>query len=318
MIFSNINNLTLTIFILILFLWAYFLYRIYKKNNNKISNFLLFFSLFFILINIFEIKWWLKSKVENIEWWKIVFVLDISKSMNSIDWINNNVSISRLELWKKIVDSYISENLNNNYWLIIFAWESLEVIPFTNDFSIFKTILYSINNTSISKNWTNLNTVFDSLNNFFIGDKEWWLVVILTDWWDEKIDISNEKLKKIIDKWVKISIVWIGSENWAKIPIWNDLSWKIIYKTFKWQDVVTKLNKQELESVSNEHHFEYTDISNFDNFSKINEFITKNINLLSMKKNIDYRTDYTRLFILISFIFFILFLIFDNFIWIKK
>lgn len=316
MIFSNLNNLSVIIFILILLLWWYFTYKIYSKNNNFFSWFFLFVSLFFISINIFEIKWWLKSKIENIEWWKIVFVLDVSKSMNSNDWIDNN-KITRLELWKKLISTYISKNLNNNYWLIIFSWEAIEILPFTNDLSLFNTILFSINNSNISKNWTNLNSVFDSLNNYF-SDDEWWLVVLISDWWDDEIIISNNALNTIEKKWLIVNIVWIASEEGWKIPIWKDMYWKILYKNYQWNDVITKLNNIEFTRISKKYKFNYNQFINFDNYDQIDDFITKNINLLNMKQNIDYRYDFTRLFIFISFTFFILFLLFDNFTWRKK
>lgn len=317
MILSSTNNLTIFLFITLFFIWLFFVYKIYNRNNKLISSIFLFLSFLFLIINIFEIKWWLKSKIENIDWWKIVFVLDVSKSMDTMDWLDNNNQISRIDLWKKIINSYISNNLNNSYWLIIFSWESIEVLPFTEDLSLFNTVLYWINNSKIYKNWTNINSVFVSLNNYFF-DNEWWLVVFLTDWWDDKIDISDNALKTISEKWLNISILWIGTKDWWKIPTWKDMYWNTIYKKYNWADILTKLNTKEFSELSKKYNFSYKDFFNYEYYDEVEDFINNKINLVNMKKNIDYRFDYTRLFIFISFFFFILFLIYDNFVWIRK
>ncbi len=317
MFFSNLNNLSVIIFILFLVIWIYLLYQICKYKKNLYSSIFLFISFLFVIINIFEVKWWINSKLETVEWWKVVFVLDVSKSMDTLDWLDNNKEISRLELWKKLINTYISKNLNNNYWLMIFSWESIEILPFTNDLSLFNTVLFSINNKNISKNWTNLNSVFDSLNNYFNND-EWWTIVILTDWWDEKINISQKAIDTINEKWLKVSIIWIWSEKWWKIPIWKNMYGITTYKLYKWEEVITKLNINELKYITNKYNFSYKEFINFENINNINDFISNNVNLSIMKKNIDYRFDFTRIFILISFVFFILFLISDNFLWLKK
>jgi Ca-activated chloride channel family protein len=317
MIFWNLNFSTIIIFILLFIIWIVFLFLIYRKSNNK-WIILLFLSFLFLIINIFEIKWWFNENIEKIEWWNIVFILDVSKSMNSLDIKNNNKYFSRLNTSKDLIKNYISKNSNNNYWLIIFAWEALEVLPFTSYFDIFNTILFWINNSNISKSWTNLNSVFDSLENYFVWNNIWWLAVIFTDGWDEKISINDEQLLSLKNKWVKIILVWVGSEKWAEIPIWKDLFWMDIYKLYNWEKVITKLNNNELNNISKNNNIDYIVLDNINDFDKINSYITKNINLIDIEKSINYRLDLTRIMILISFIFFILFLIFENIIWRKK
>ncbi len=319
MLFWNLNNLSIFIFIFLFILGWYLLIWIYKnKYKNKLSLIFLSISLFFVLINIFEIKWGLNTKLENIEGWKVVFVLDVSKSMESIDIINDSKSDSRLNLSKSFINLYVNGNLNNQYGLIVFAWEALEVLPFTQDLWIISTVLYSLNNNNIAKNWTNLNSVFENLYDYFLSENDWWLAVIFTDWWDDKIDISKDLINSLEKKGVKVVIIWVGTSEGAKIPIGKDFNWIHIYKTYKWQEVISKLNTAELKNISSKFNFTYIDSKDIVNYPVINDLINKNLNLVNMKNNIDYRTDYTRFFIFVSFIFFVLFLITENFVWIKK
>lgn len=317
MIFSNLNYISFLIFLLILIFFIIELILIYKKNKN-ISILFLFFSILFLLVNIFQIKWWYNSYIKSINWSKLIFVLDVSKSMNVEDINYKNKKISRLNLSKKIIDSYIWNNINNEYWLIIFSQDAFELIPLTSDIHTYKTVLNTVSSNSILNSWTNINSVFESLNNYFISNMDWWSVVILTDWWDENINVNKNLIDNFKNKNINISVIWIWTKQWWYIPNLSNQSWKIEYKTYNWNLVLSKLNEDNLKNFCDINDFYYNYISNYDENDKIYDFINKNINLINIQKNIDYRTDYTRFFILFSFVFFVLFLLFDNFIWKRK
>ena len=315
MIFWNLNNLSILIFIILLLLWLFFSLLLFKREKLKVL--FIFFSYLFLIINIFEFKWWYNTQIYNIEWWKVVFVLDVSKSMNVLDIDYNNVDKSRIATSKYLIEEYIT-NSNNQYWLMVFAWSALEMLPFTSDLWIFKTVLSWLSNNNINKYWTNLNSVIELLHYYFINDLDGWLAVIFTDWWDDTINISKDLLNSLTEKNVKILIVWIWSLEWWYIPEWVDFFWKQLYKTYKNKIITSKLNNIELENISSEHDFDYLKISNKSDFNKIDEIINKNINKVNIEKNIDYRIDYTRFLVFISFIFFIIYLISINIPWRKK
>ena len=318
MVFWNLNNLLVIVFVILLLSWWLLLWWIFKRDKKKINVILLFCSFFFILINIFEIKWSFINETETVDWWKIVFAIDVSKSMNTEDIKSSRWFNSRLDSVKELINSYITDYRNNEYWLIVFAWEALEVLPFTSDIWTYKTVLYWINNWNVSKYWTNLNSVFESLNNYFPENGEWGLAVIFTDWWDEEIDISKDLINSLIDKWVKLVLVWTATESWWNIPIWTDFFWRKIYKKYNWEYVVSKLNKRILKSLRSKWDIGYTEVSNNDSIEKTINYISDNINLVNLEKNINYRFDFTRVFIFISFCFFVLYLFISNFSWRKK
>lgn len=70
-------------------------------------------------IGIFKINYFDSSTITHNEGLDIVFVLDVSKSMNTIDIQNN--SYSRLEYAKAQIRSYLSSHPENKYALVIFA-----------------------------------------------------------------------------------------------------------------------------------------------------------------------------------------------------
>jgi len=112
----NINIYTILIFLIWISWVIYLFYNFYNYRNqlsgkydflkikiNFIKYFLLIWSFFIVLFGIFHLKWWekiVKTKVSGVD---IMFTLDVSKSMNTVDvkyWHN---LITRLNLAKKAI-----------------------------------------------------------------------------------------------------------------------------------------------------------------------------------------------------------------------
>ncbi|MDD2870680.1 MAG: VWA domain-containing protein [Candidatus Gracilibacteria bacterium] len=318
MVFSNLNIQTITLFTILFLLGIVLLFLIGKKNKNISSIIFLFLSFLFILINIFEIKGGYNSEIVKFESGRILFVVDVSKSMDANDVLEYSNNISRMNLSKYMINTYIGKNLSNLYGLIIFAGEAIETLPFTNEITLFKNVINSLDSNKISLVGTNLNSVFESINDYFFLENYGGLVVVFTDGGDENIEISDNLMKLIKNNGVKILLVGVGTSSGGRIPLGTDNMGKIIYKKYNGNELLTRLNKDQLIRLSNTYNFSYMSIDNIDSYNELEKSIDENIKKISMEKNISYRIDYTRFFILISFVFFVLFLIFDNFVGIKK
>ena len=154
MIFTNVHTLTILLFLFVIIALSYYIFYSVKNNKNIFEALFLSISIFFLAINIFVLKWWLNKDNEEIYGSRIVFALDVSKSMNALDYREGNNFISRLDASKNII--YDSLNEWNEYGLVIFSGESLEVLPFSSDLSLFKTIVSSVDDENISKHGTDL------------------------------------------------------------------------------------------------------------------------------------------------------------------
>jgi len=306
MYFDNLNFL----YIFFLLLWIIFIviymYFIYKNNKDLKANIFLSISWLLVLINILWIKTNLvENKATNV-WWRILFVLDLSKSMETLD-----VWDSRLDLSKQIISDFIIENSQNKNALMGFAWEVIEVLPFTDNSSIFVKILNWLDNNNIWVNWTNLTQVFEKAYNYF-KEEEAWTIVVFTDWWDEEINIDNNIIKSLKNRNINILIVWVWTEKWWYIPDWIDVWWNINYKIYNWQRVVSKLNENELSKFGIYDNISYVNldaIKDFNNIeNKINKLVIEDV-LTNNEANYLYLT---RFIIFFAFISFLLFLVFDN------
>ncbi len=155
---------------------------------------------------------WFNSRSSNeISNEKIVFMLDVSNSMNVKDVFYNWNQISRLEMAKIYIKEYIN-NGNNNIWLIIFAGKANFFIPPTKDKLSIITYLDTINSNSII--WWGSN-IYEAIKKFVDNSKDDAMWIILSDFGDnvdyqEQIDL----LKKINIKWKKIIAIWIGTVKW--------------------------------------------------------------------------------------------------------
>jgi hypothetical protein len=233
--------------------------------------------------------------------------------MKALDYKDGNSIFSRLNIAKNAI--YESLVHWNEYGLIIFSGESLEVLPFSSDLWLFKTIVSWVDDKNMSKHGTSLWGLFLSIADFFTPEDEWWLVVILTDWWDEDENIDSNIVEMLKSKNIKIVFVWIWNKVGSHIPEGRDFFGNIVYKTYEWKRVVTQLNEKKLQSLSWKYNFDYFWLEDIDDISSLKYLLSKRLDFITIEKELDSRQDLTRFIIFFSFIFFILYLVFSQFLW---
>jgi len=316
MYLENLNFLQFFIFVFFVIILITYIYYWYKKQKNILSLSFLIISTLFILVNIFWIKTSFNISKQTKIWWKILFVMDVSKSMNTIDINDKNKLISRLDFTKNIIKNYVSFNNKNKYWLSIFAWESIELLPFTSNYWMFLKLLNWVNNDNISKNWSELVWVFESVLDYFWSEDNW-TVVIFTDWWDDKIEVLKDTVNKINSKKINVFLVWVWSLKWNYIPEGYDVWWDLVYKRYNWKKILSKLNNSNLKKISNKFGFDYYKIDDKKKLAKLEKEISLTIEKNTIINDSNNRVYLTRFLVFLSFIFFILFLIFDKLVWKK-
>lgn len=314
MIFANLNKFSITIFILLFVISLvvfYFQFKEYKKTKAKHRFYWIISIIISFIILLFPIFWIKSLKQESITttWTNISFVLDVSKSMNALDFTDGNNIFSRLVAAKSFIADFISQNPWNKYSLVVFAWDTGRVLPFTQDVDLFVTMLTSVDENNVSKQWTNLkDAIKDGFKNF-ISDNDFWSLVLISDWsddeylnFDELIDLKNNKK-------VKLLVVWVWKTKGAYIPIWQDPFGQITYKTYNGEKVITKLNEKNLKEIANYFSWDYY---NLDKLSKLDNLasLLKDVSKKAFVSNKENYIDLTRNFVIVSFLFFLIYLIF--------
>jgi len=324
----NFNITSILIFLTIIISSSFLIFLFFKKREKlKKKYFLLFnqknsfyfkyiyllISLIIILFWIFEIKYWEKEQKIKVNWIDIVFVLDVSKSMNAYDFTDWVYNLSRLNFAKTLIADYISKNSQNRYWLVIFAWDAISISPLTTDSSIFLTFLENIDYRNLSKQWTNLEKAMllgvNRLNKSNSEEKRTKALILLSDWWDfwEKIDFDY--IEKIVTKDITNFIIWIWKTTWTRIPKWQDFLWNIIYQTYKWIQIITKLNEDSLQKLASVIYWGYIKADDITDL----EWISDKINTLEKKAilKVEWKNkkDFWRILAILSMLFFVLYLV---------
>lgn len=211
-----------------------------KKTVIYIAWIKIFFL--FLGFSLLFLGWFISPDDQETSNEKIVFMLDVSNSMNIQDVFYNGNQVSRLDMSKIYIKEYIN-NGDNNIWLIIFAGKANLFIAPTKDKLSSITYLDTINSNSINWWWSN---VYDALEKFINNTEEDAMGIILSDFGDS-IDYQKQidLLKSLNIKWRKIIPIWVGTSNWwLVVNSHNDLI------TDNGATITDKLNLAYLEKIS--------------------------------------------------------------------
>lgn len=270
-----------------------------------------------MLLWIFNFKLWDAKQSSETGWLDIVFVLDVSKSMNVLDYKQGNNVYSRLDTAKSLISNYISKNPQNRYWLVIFAWDAISTLPLTTDADIFLTLLKNVDYKNLSVQGSDFEKAINLWVNRFTDDKRSKVMIIMSDGWDDKIELNQIK-SYIKDKNITSFVFWLWTDNGGYIPTWQDVFWNISYQKYNWDYVVSKLNQDNLESIANAMSGKYFNTNSID---KINSFlINLNKNIIKQAMNNADWFDISRQIAALSFFFFFLYIVypfkkFRNILW---
>ena len=319
----------MTLFIFFAIIWIvsvlwYFSYRNYKKIeldftwiiNNKyslIKYIFLILSLLTISLTIFGIKTGQEVFSDWKKWIDVVFVLDVSKSMNVADIESNNYIYTRLDFAKKAIADFVTKNIQNRYSLVIFAWDATSSVPLTNDTNFFLSTLNNVDYKNIHTQWTDfLKALSLAHNRLAISEDKSNAIIFISDWWDEWDLYKNwnkDNYNWLKSDKIKYFLAWVWTKNWWKIISWKDVFWRLTYQTYKNEFVISKLNEDNLKDLSWILDWEYQKLDKYSDVSifnkKIDSIQKKVMDNNAFKDSIDS----SRNIWFISFVFFIIYIL---------
>lgn len=317
------NFLYLTLWLIFIF-WIFFV--IFREKIIFILKFKKFyFSTIFLLVSfIFSFSAILdyayfsvhneKSKSSD-----ILFLLDVSESMNALDYKKWQEYYSRLQVSKEFIKNYMIKNPQNRYSLSIFSWDYIDVIPFTHDLDLFLNFLDTADSKSIIKWWNVFKEALESSLKRFESEKTSGWVIVFSDFefpWKSKdflktyIDNLNWLKKDINWNNIKIFNIWVWKTNWSRILTSYDLFWWPIFKKDSfWNDVLTKFD---LESFKNISSTLWASSFILEDFFDSKSIISKIKDIPSSEKTFktDKKSYFSRYLIIVSYLFFLLFMFF--------
>jgi Ca-activated chloride channel homolog len=185
-----------------------------------------------------------KGSAENIsrQGVDVMIVLDVSKSMLAQD-----VKPSRLDKAKQLLYRLVDRLQNDRVGLILFAGRSYMQMPLTTDHSAAKLYISEAGPNAVPTQGTVFAEALAMANNSFNrNEHKYKAVVLISDGEDHDPDAAKIA-KQMADDGVMVNTVGIGS---AEGSIIIDPDTKEPKKDDKGNTVISKLNEQELSSIS--------------------------------------------------------------------
>ncbi len=185
-----------------------------------------------------------KGSAENIsrQGVDVMIVLDVSKSMLAQD-----VKPSRLDKAKQLLYRLVDRLQNDRIGLILFAGRSYMQMPLTTDHSAAKLYISEAGPNAVPTQGTVFAEALAMANNSFNrNEHKYKAVVLISDGEDHDPDAAKIA-KQMADDGVMVNTVGIGS---AEGSIIIDPETKEPKKDDKGNTVISKLNEQELSSIS--------------------------------------------------------------------
>ena len=145
-----------------------------------------------------------------------IICLDISNSMLAED-----VTPSRLEKSKLLVENLVDHFTNDKIGLIVFAGDAFVQLPITSDYVSAKMFLHSINPSMIAVQGTDIAHAINlSMNSFTQQEKIGRAIILITDGEDHEGG-ALEAAKAAKKKGINVFILGIGDLKGAPIPLGN-------------------------------------------------------------------------------------------------
>jgi len=186
----------------------------------------------------------------------IYVLMDTSKSM-----LVEDVSPSRLDRAKKVVEAIIGHLKGDRIGFIPYSSSAYIQMPLTDDYELAKMFLDVIDTDMIGGGGTDVGKAIDLANKSFDemtdGDK---VIIILSD--GEEYDAHSDRaLKEIQDQRLKVYTIGIGTTDGGLIPVYDDSGENRVdyMKDNSDELVMSKLDAnmlKELASISNGTYYE--------------------------------------------------------------
>ena len=216
------------------------------SNSKPLLKFIIIsFALLMLVISLVNPKIGTELKTVKREGVDIVFAIDVSKSMLAEDIAPNRIIKS-----KRIVSELFNNLGSDRVGIIAYASTAIPVLPITTDFSSARMFLESLNTDMLSSQGTSIAEAINLSKNYFNDENQTNRVLcVISDGEDHSEEASNAA-SRAAELGIKIFTFGVGTEKGAPIPLKRNGIVESYKKDFNGEVVITKLNKDVLETIA--------------------------------------------------------------------
>lgn len=150
----------------------------------------------------------------NINGTDIVLALDISGSMNAKDF-----NPSRFAAAKEVASKFVNQRENDNIGLVIFAGESLSIMPLTNDRAALVNAIDNIEMGDLVDGTAIGDGLISAINRIASGKAKSKSIILLTDGTNNAGDVPPATAAQIAkQKGIRVYTIGVGTNGTINIP----------------------------------------------------------------------------------------------------
>ena len=181
-----------------------------KTFKNKIGKLLVLCGVVLALVALARPQTTLRTDVIRQEGVDIAMVLDVSGSMQSVDFEPN-----RLEVARKTIDDFIGERVGDRISLIVFAGAAYTRMPLTLDHKVVRESLAGVSTESVNRDGTAVGMAISvGVNRLKKSDAASRIIILVTDGDNNAGDIDPLTASGLAqDLGIRIYTIGVGSET---------------------------------------------------------------------------------------------------------
>lgn len=225
-----------------------------KQKTNRFMPLLYLLGVFFLVFAMVDILSGKEEITTNQRMNSVMFVLDISNSMNAED-----IQPSRLTQAKNLMIQTMNQMTSDKVGIVVFAGQATSIMPLTTDYTAAETYISGIETSVMKIQGTDfLKAMQESAKKFKNVSKGSRKVVLISD--GEDNEGNEEKAAKLAkDEGITIVSVGVGTDEGAPVPeyVFGQL---MGYKTdVSGQTVLSRRMTKALESLAGSTGGSYVD-----------------------------------------------------------
>lgn len=295
--FGNLQNFICLIFPLILLLIMILSMRKRKdilnilklRNKRRISIIkilLLTLGSVLVVISLLSPQKEIEDEEIEVKGMNIYVLIDTSRSM-----LTEDVYPNRLEAGKRVLTNLIQSLKGDRVGFIPFSDSAYIQMPLTDDYNITQNYINAIDTTLISGGGTELYQALELAEKSFkeIGSENKTVIVI-----SDGGDFDKKSLDFVKENKIDVYSIGVGTKEGNVIPEYLNGVKRGFIKDESGSAVISKLNSDFLQKISNENNGKYYEVNNLVDTSK--NFVNDTINLERKNQRNEKTKNYEKYF----------------------
>ena len=257
-----------------------------KRRINIIKILLLTLGSVLVVISLLSPQKEIEDEEIEVKGMNIYVLIDTSRSM-----LTEDVYPNRLEAGKRVLTNLIQSLKGDRVGFIPFSDSAYIQMPLTDDYNITQNYINAIDTTLISGGGTELYQALELAEKSFkeIGSENKTVIVI-----SDGGDFDKKSLDFVKENKIDVYSIGVGTKEGNVIPEYLNGVKRGFIKDESGSAVISKLNSDFLQKISNENNGKYYEVNNLVDTSK--NFVNDTINLERKNQRNENTKNYEKYF----------------------